>query len=379
MTVSAIHLLQQTSPDKTANQSAPDVPFNRVLSNEMSQQQNVPTKSVKTTDTAQHMDTRKQTGKSDTPDKTDTANTQQQTTDAVAPQTSAEMLAMLGHFQPVTNTTNDKTATTGDKLPNLLKSTAPVTASVTTTIADTSKSRTNPLLTKPTATGVTDIPAATDSKSAKTIADTRTDGKFADMIKTADAANADARSARLDANLNANTQPQIPTQLLAQTPLQPSAVDMAQNLAGQISNTLAPRVGSAGWDQALGQKIVWMVGGAEQSASMTLNPPDLGPLQVVLSVTNDQANATFIAAQPEVRLAIEAAMPKLREMMSDAGIQLGQTNVSADSSGQFGSQAGSQSDSRNTRHSSQITELTADNANIPRKMVSGEGLVNTFV
>jgi flagellar hook-length control protein FliK len=32
-----------------------------------------------------------------------------------------------------------------------------------------------------------------------------------------------------------------------------------------------------------------MVGSEEQTASLTLNPPDLGPLQVVLSVSNDQA------------------------------------------------------------------------------------------
>jgi flagellar hook-length control protein FliK len=67
MTVSAIHLLQQASPDKTVNQSTPDVPFNRVLSNEMSQQQNVPTASVKTADKAQHADTQKQADKNPTP------------------------------------------------------------------------------------------------------------------------------------------------------------------------------------------------------------------------------------------------------------------------------------------------------------------------
>jgi flagellar hook-length control protein FliK len=285
------------------------------------------------------------------------------------------MLAMLGHLQPATSAANDKAVTTSDKLPDLLKNAAPVMATATTTIADAGKSRSNPLLTKPATAGVTDIPTTTDTKSAKAMPDTRTDGKFADMIKAAETTNADARSARLDANLNANTQTPIATQLLAQTPLQPTAADMSQNLAGQIGNTLTPRVGSSGWDQALGQKIVWMVGGSEQSASLTLNPPDLGPLQVVLRVTNDQANATFIAAQPEVRLAIEAAMPKLREMMSDAGIQLGQTNVSADSSGQFGSQ----SDSHTPRHSNPTVELTTDSMNIPRKIVTGEGLVNTFV
>jgi flagellar hook-length control protein FliK len=100
------------------------------------------------------------------------------------------------------------------------------------------------------------------------------------------------------------------------------------------SNQLQARVGSQAWDQQLGQKVVWMVAGGDQSATLTLNPPDLGPLQVVLNVSNDQASASFTAAQPEVRQALENALPKLKEMMSEAGIQLGQASVSAGDPGQ---------------------------------------------
>lgn len=97
------------------------------------------------------------------------------------------------------------------------------------------------------------------------------------------------------------------------------------------ANVLTPHVGTNAWDNALGQKVVWMATGAEQTASLTLNPPDLGPLQVVINVSNSHAEATFTAAQPEVRQALEAALPKLKEMMADAGISLGQTSVNAGS------------------------------------------------
>jgi flagellar hook-length control protein FliK len=89
-------------------------------------------------------------------------------------------------------------------------------------------------------------------------------------------------------------------------------------------------VGTPAWNQALGDKIVWMAAGAQQSATLTLNPPNMGPLQVVLNVSNEQATASFFSAQPEVRQALEAAFPRLREMMNEAGIQLGQATVSAD-------------------------------------------------
>jgi len=107
---------------------------------------------------------------------------------------------------------------------------------------------------------------------------------------------------------------------------------------------LQARVGSQAWDQQLGQKVVWMVAGGEQSASLTLNPPDLGPMQVVLNISNEQATASFTSAQPEVRQALEAALPKLREMMSEAGISLGNATVSAGTQDQRDSAAQAASD-----------------------------------
>lgn len=93
---------------------------------------------------------------------------------------------------------------------------------------------------------------------------------------------------------------------------------------------LAPTLGTTAWNQALGEKVVWMAAGAQQSATLTLNPPNMGPLQIVLNLTNDQATASFFSAQPEVRQALEAAFPRLKEMMNEAGIQLEQATVSAD-------------------------------------------------
>jgi flagellar hook-length control protein FliK len=129
----------------------------------------------------------------------------------------------------------------------------------------------------------------------------------------------------------------------AQQPLPAAALNAAlqqttaavQALQPQAGERLTPPVGSTAWDNALGQKVVWMASGGEQSASLTLNPPELGPLQVVLAVNNNQATVNFSAPQPEVRQALEAALPRLKEMMNEAGIQLGQANVGAGTQGQF--------------------------------------------
>ncbi|NHZ65752.1 flagellar hook-length control protein FliK [Massilia genomosp. 1] len=111
-------------------------------------------------------------------------------------------------------------------------------------------------------------------------------------------------------------------------PLQQAAVGLAQAANGG-PDKLSARVGTPAWDNQVGQKIVWMVAGKEQSATLTLNPPDLGPVQVVLNISGDNASVTFSSGELEVRQALENAMPKLRDMLDDSGISLGNASVNA--------------------------------------------------
>lgn len=156
---------------------------------------------------------------------------------------------------------------------------------------------------------------------------------------------------------------------------------LTQAAAGTPPDTLTPHVGTPAWDHALGQKVVWMAAGAQQSASLMLNPPDLGPIQVVINVSNDQANASFTAAQPEVRQALEAALPRLKEMLGDAGITLGQASVSAGNPNQYGS-ADQQPGSSARRGSGGVGREPLDTDPVTRTTTrtvsSGTGLVDTF-
>lgn len=81
-------------------------------------------------------------------------------------------------------------------------------------------------------------------------------------------------------------------------------------------------VGSRNWPGALAERVVWMAQGEQQFARLTLNPPHLGPLEVRVSVNQDQASVTFVAAHAAVRDALEAAMPRLREMLDQQSMDL---------------------------------------------------------
>jgi flagellar hook-length control protein FliK len=108
----------------------------------------------------------------------------------------------------------------------------------------------------------------------------------------------------------------------------PGTVPGTADLRDPSSLRLEPRLGTGSWDNALGQRVLWMVSHQHQIAELNLNPADLGPLQVVLSVNSDQASAAFVSQNPEVRQALEAALPRLKEMMAESGINLGNATVS---------------------------------------------------
>jgi flagellar hook-length control protein FliK len=155
-------------------------------------------------------------------------------------------------------------------------------------------------------------------------------------------------------------------------------------LTGAVSaNQISPPLNSSAWDKAVGQKVIWMVGASMQSAELTLNPPDLGPLQIVLNVTNDQANATFISAHPDVREALEASLPKLRQMMDDAGVQLSGFSVNAEASNQrqqgreFRQTNPSTSIARNGGSESVISNQPISDVKTT-KIISRIGAVDTF-
>ena len=101
-----------------------------------------------------------------------------------------------------------------------------------------------------------------------------------------------------------------------------------------IVGAIAQPVASPGWGDVLGDRVMWMVGQQQQGAELRLNPPALGPLEVKLSMTDGQATLTFSTQHLPVKEALEAATPRLREMFSESGINLGSVSVNVGTSSQ---------------------------------------------
>jgi flagellar hook-length control protein FliK len=130
---------------------------------------------------------------------------------------------------------------------------------------------------------------------------------------------------------------------------QPLPAINANNIAAShaVELSVPTPVRGQNWAADFGQKIVWLATNDKQVAQLTLNPPQMGPIEISLSLDKGHATASFVSANAEVRDAIDTAMPRLREMFASAGINLGQTNVSAES---FRQQAGNDEANRPASH-----------------------------
>jgi flagellar hook-length control protein FliK len=107
--------------------------------------------------------------------------------------------------------------------------------------------------------------------------------------------------------------------------------------------TVATPVNQPGWADDVGHQISWLADQGMSKAELVLTPPHLGRIEITLEIGSDLSTAQFVSANPLVREALEQAMPRLREMLAEGGISLGEANVSSDQpsrDGQGGEQRG---------------------------------------
>ncbi len=141
------------------------------------------------------------------------------------------------------------------------------------------------------------------------------------------------------------------------------------------------------WGQELSERVVWMHKQAVPSAELNLNPRHLGPITIRVDVNQDQTTVAFAAQHAVVKDAIEAAIPKLREMLGSQHLNLVDVNVSQQQSDQKQSSAyfqssgeqgrGGQEDPQSEFHESETGNSVADEIEAGRAIAS-QGLLSIF-
>ena len=84
--------------------------------------------------------------------------------------------------------------------------------------------------------------------------------------------------------------------------------------------------------QQLAEKVRWMNNNRQISAELRLDPEDLGAMQVKISMNGDSATVSMVVQSTQAREALEQATPRLREMLAEHGLSLGESSVNQENS-----------------------------------------------
>ncbi len=77
------------------------------------------------------------------------------------------------------------------------------------------------------------------------------------------------------------------------------------------------------------EQVTVLVEHGVKLAHISLNPPELGPIEVRISLVQDEAKVQFSSPHGVVREAMNDALPKLREMLESSGLRLHDSGVFA--------------------------------------------------
>lgn len=121
-----------------------------------------------------------------------------------------------------------------------------------------------------------------------------------------------------------------------------TAVQSGTNLSSPLRNELTsiqaqplPLMTHKGMvAEEMSERIQMMMSKNLKNIDIRLDPPELGRMQIRMNLHSEGASVQFTVTNHQAREALEGAMPRLREMLAQQGIQLADSSVQQQSSGQ---------------------------------------------
>ncbi|WP_281546651.1 flagellar hook-length control protein FliK [Pseudoalteromonas sp. PAR1] len=216
--------------------------------------------------------------------------------------------------------------------------------------------------------------------------------------------NSEESSAERDIKLNAERSQEVSTpritQLLNQltspvaTSIQPTAHDIAQHhhenaIDAHIMQTQTTQQAQSksvsvdpGVMQAINiiksdaakmlqERVSALLNINNKEAEIRLDPPEMGSMQIRIRSDAEQAQINFVVQNQQAKEALEQSMPRLREMLAQQGIELGESSIQQGSPEQQQDGEPGQGQLAGNQHSEeQQQEVTAQSAETSRQQSS---------
>ncbi|MDN3430474.1 MULTISPECIES: flagellar hook-length control protein FliK [unclassified Pseudoalteromonas] len=120
----------------------------------------------------------------------------------------------------------------------------------------------------------------------------------------------------------------------------------------------------------LQERVSSMLSINNKEAEIRLDPPEMGSMQIRIRSDAEQAQINFVVQNQQAKEALEQSLPRLREMLMQQGLELGESSISyGDSSGEQAQQQ--ESDAQGQMANNRSTDET--NSEQPDKQIQGSG------
>ncbi|MBE1302157.1 MAG: hypothetical protein GJ680_19895 [Alteromonadaceae bacterium] len=114
----------------------------------------------------------------------------------------------------------------------------------------------------------------------------------------------------------------------------------------------------------LANKVQVMVNQNRMIAEIRLDPPDLGQMQIKIAMQGDTATVNIVVQSQQARETLEHATPRLKELLEEQGIELGQSSVQQEGQDQQFANGGDGEGSKGGAESLQMEEESEVVSNI---------------
>lgn len=112
---------------------------------------------------------------------------------------------------------------------------------------------------------------------------------------------------------------------------------------GVVKLDLPGNIGQPAWQQALAERVVMASAQNLKQVELQLHPAELGQVNIRIETAQDRAAVQFTAMHADTREALDAALPRLREMFTQQGMELVHADVQQQHSQQQDAQSSTSS------------------------------------
>ena len=107
---------------------------------------------------------------------------------------------------------------------------------------------------------------------------------------------------------------------------------------------------------AVKDKVMLMINQKLQQFDITLDPPEFGNMQVRVNLQGEQASVNFVVQNQQAKDALEQNMSKLRDMLAEQGVDVGEANVEQQNQQQSNDENNANSDNDRASLSTSLDE-----------------------